>query len=394
MQNSYRAWSAVSTSSSGRDYASYHYAVKSAWNNDSPYDLEKLDQLARIEGTRQTVHPFFYPPPALLTIWWIQPFSLAMGYKLFYWFNQFCLFLSLWNLKKWLKTSWMELGGITIALTPIFDSMKMGQLNLFIVLLLILMMRYRSGWALSVAAMSKMAPALLFFQALMLRQWKMLWTCIVGCLLLSLLSLLFVDFSTQWYFYSKILPSFSSGEYHGLSIPISLPANHSIPDLCNQLYPSHDPKVLSIKAAKLSKLINVSVLLILLYASKKWSCSDSDKFLNAAMICLMLLFPVYCYEHHLALLLVPVTIMFHGLKQNKHITNKQRTIVWMTVFFGGMPLFALRAIQRILPDVFSWPLQESKFFFIVWICALCLWLARGCYLDNIACNSLCSEGDR
>ena len=133
MQNSYRAWNAVSTSLSGRDYASYHYAIQTAWNNDSPYELEQLNQRARIEGTRKTVHPFFYPPPALLSIWWIQPFSLTMGYQLFYWFNQLCLFLSLWNLRQWLKISWLALGGITVALSPIFDSMKMGQLNLFIV---------------------------------------------------------------------------------------------------------------------------------------------------------------------------------------------------------------------------------------------------------------------
>ena len=61
-------YQATVNSRSGRDYASYHYAVKATHNNDSPYTVEDLNQLAKEEGTRKSVHPFFYPPPAILSV--------------------------------------------------------------------------------------------------------------------------------------------------------------------------------------------------------------------------------------------------------------------------------------------------------------------------------------
>ena len=38
-------------------------------------------------------------------------------------------------------------------------------------------------------------------------------------------------------FYTQILPTFLDGSYHGLKVPIGIPANHSIPDLFNQYAP-------------------------------------------------------------------------------------------------------------------------------------------------------------
>src|SRR6056300_1058504 len=46
-------------SRSGRDYASYHYAVQAVEQGKSPYRTENLDRLAQAEGTRKQVHPFF-----------------------------------------------------------------------------------------------------------------------------------------------------------------------------------------------------------------------------------------------------------------------------------------------------------------------------------------------
>ena len=86
---------ATINSRSGRDYASYHYAVKATQNNDSPYDVEVLNQLAKSEGTRKSVHPFFYPPPAMLSVFWVQPLTLSQGVQAFFWFNQFCLLSTL-----------------------------------------------------------------------------------------------------------------------------------------------------------------------------------------------------------------------------------------------------------------------------------------------------------
>ena len=52
-------YQATMNSRSGRDYASYHYAVKATHNNASPYTVESLNKLAREEATRKSVHPSF-----------------------------------------------------------------------------------------------------------------------------------------------------------------------------------------------------------------------------------------------------------------------------------------------------------------------------------------------
>ena len=78
---------ATVSSRSGRDYASYHYAVKATQNNESPYDVEVLNKLANADGTRRSVHPFFYPPPAVLSVFWVRPLTLMQGAKAFWVFS-------------------------------------------------------------------------------------------------------------------------------------------------------------------------------------------------------------------------------------------------------------------------------------------------------------------
>ena len=156
-------YQATVNSRSGRDYASYHYAVKAAYNNDSPYSVEELNILAREEGTRKEVHPFFYPPPAILSVVWLQPFSLKQGSIAFFWFNQFCLLGTLLILYRWRRVAWSTLFATSLLLWPVIDTMKMGQINLFVGLMIVLSLQYRSGLALATAAMTKMSPALIFF---------------------------------------------------------------------------------------------------------------------------------------------------------------------------------------------------------------------------------------
>ena len=62
--------------------------------------------------------------------------------------------------------------------------------------------------------MSKMSPAFnIFFQALIMREKKLVLHCALGVLTLCLISLLVVPFSQQLYFYQTVLPGFASGNY-------------------------------------------------------------------------------------------------------------------------------------------------------------------------------------
>ena len=87
----FHAWPSyqrVSSGKHGRDYATFHYAVKAAGSGTFPYKTSELSKLAKKEKTRRRVHPFFYPPPALMVFGWSFPLTLQQGYILFFVINQ------------------------------------------------------------------------------------------------------------------------------------------------------------------------------------------------------------------------------------------------------------------------------------------------------------------
>ena len=192
----------------------------------------------------------------------------------------------------------------SLLLWPVIDTMKMGQINLFVGLMMLVALRNRSGIALAVASMTKMSPALIFFGWLTDKQWRTAGVCALTCIGLSALVLPWVPIHEQVRFYIEILPEFSTGAYHGLKVPINIPANHSIPDLYNQLFPSHSATVLSNFAKRMSGLTSGVIFVSILLWMRRLTVSESKLFALMSLIPLMLIMPVYCYEHHLALLLV------------------------------------------------------------------------------------------
>lgn len=361
-------WNAVVKSKGARDYASYHYAVQAAWEGANPYQTENLHRKAREEHTRRSVHPFFYPPPSLISMLWAKPFSLHMGYRLFFWLNQLLLLGSFWQIHKWLRTPIWFLAFLALAFTPLADSMKMGQLNLWILCLISFGLARNSGAIIGYAAMSKMSPALLFFQWIAQRNWRPVLICALSVPIFSILALPVVGVEAQKQFYFEILPQFSSGEYHGLRIPVDLAANHSIPDLFNQVWPAESRHSLSTTAKNYASITNMSLLGALLFISARWRTQEARQYLQGAMICLFLIFPVYCYEHHLALMVIPIVLSYRFIFKG---SRSLKICFGISLFFISWPLFMLRAVQRWVPSM-NWLLQESKFIAIVSFAVLCI----------------------
>ena len=361
-------WDAVLRSKGARDYATYHYALKTSWEGDNPYRTKNLNKRAQKEGFRRTVHPYFYPPPSLLPVIWTKPLSLMSGYRIFFWLNQFLFILTLYNIWRWLRTPVWFLGLLAVSFTPVADTLKMGQANIFILWLLSIVLSRSSGGALALAAMTKMAPALLFFQWCCQKKWMAIRNCLFGILGLSTIACSLISIEDQWFFYTVVLPQFSSGAYHGLSIPINLPANHSIPDLYNQLWPGESQHKLSVTASFVTSVTNGLLLAIVLICSFLWKNKSSQRFLQGGMICLMLIFPVYCYEHHLALLVLPFVILWDELRRQKY-PYIATALFFVMYALAAWPLFMLRTVQKWIPSMF-WMLQESKFFAIT-ACLLC-----------------------
>ena len=326
-------------------------------SDKNPYITSELSKLSKTEKTRNSVHPFFYPPPALLWMGWSKDIDLSTSVRIFFWINQLLFATILFQLYRRLKLPPWFLGFALLTFSPVHNTIYMGQANLIVLLFLSLAILYRNGLSLSLAAMSKMSPALIFFQAAIMKQKRFVISCVLGVFSLSLISLFIVPLSHQIYFYDTVLPSFASGNYHELRVPIDIPANHSIPNIFHQVWPGKQG--LSDAAKWASSFVNISGLAAILLFSRRYR---SDRIgCMAMMVVWLTIFPAYTYEHHLSLLLFPFAVCLKNviLTQNIHCF----VLLFVAYFWAALPLNWLKAIQRsIESELFHWLLQESKFF--------------------------------
>ncbi len=366
------SWKAVSRSDSARDYATYHYAVQQAWEGGDPYETRGLSKRARDEGTRKSVHPYFYPPPFLAGMLWAVPLDLKTAYQGSFWINQVSLLGLGFVFWRWLRAPWLLLAFLLATFSPIPDSAKMGQANLVVLLLASLGLWRSNGWLLSAAAMAKMSPALYLVQFALRRSWKVVGTAVAGAVLSSVAVLWLVPFDTQWTFYTEILPGFSKGDYHGLRVPITLPANHSVADLYNQLF---GPGKFSLPpaAALATSLTNLALLAGVAWLGRHRRDTLGEAGLAGALTVLLTIAPVYTYEHHLVLLVLPFAVVGTAWLQGR-LPRWGLAVLLPTYALVAQPLGALRQLQKQAPEELSWFFQESKFFGELGLLALCLWV--------------------
>lgn len=369
------AWRAVSASDSGRDFATYHYAAQVAAQGDDPYRVDALSAAARAEGTRRSVHPYFYPPPFLLSMLWTLPLSMPAAYKLFFWINQAFLAATLAVLRRWSGASWPVLLAVAATLTPLGDATKMGQANHAVMFVFALALWRSSGAWLSIAAMAKMSPALFLAWWGARLRWRPVLAAVLGAIGLSVLALPLVDLPTQVRFYTEILPGFSSGEYHGLKVPITLPANHSIPDLYNQLWPGPSAHRLSEAAQRAASLTSLGLLGLIVAFGWRERDRLGEAGIAGALTVLMVITPVYTYEHHFAFLLIPAVALAAAWEAGR-LSRPAAALAAIAYFFAAWPLYVLRPLQKASPEALSWFFQESKFAGALGLALLCLWIAR------------------
>ncbi|MEC7987239.1 MAG: glycosyltransferase family 87 protein [Myxococcota bacterium] len=370
----------------GRDYATFHYAVKALKFGQYPYKTEELSKLARKEGTRRNVHPFFYPPPSLLAFGWSLPLTLQQGYLALFVLNHLCVFGLFWLFMRNLSLEPLLLGVLFVGFSPLLDCIVMGQVNIGILLLISVAIFQRRGSFLSAAAMIKMSPAILLIPFGIWKKWTFVLTAISFSIIFSIFSLPIMVVEEQITFYREVLPQFSSGSYSGLRVPINLPSNHSIPDIWNQLWPGENQRKLSSNAQQYSFLTTFFLLGVLSYFSWKGKRQESKMYMLGAFISLMVLTPVYTYEHHLVFMLLPIVLVAQRWKSFPFFG---RAILLVGYFFIAWPLSWLRDAQEFFPQL-HWIIQESKFLSSVLIGMLCIY----CSLESAKCNSAFSSAER
>ena len=375
------AWQAVREVQSGRDYATFHYAVIEAvgpgrGQRGDPYDTAALGTWSKAEGTRPTVHPYFYPPPFLLGMLWVTPpgrppLSLEAGTALWFIGNQLLVLPLFWAFWRWFRARPLLLAVLLATFSPLPDTLKMGQANLPVLLLAVLGLWRGSGSLLGLASMAKMSPALYLVGALAQRRWRWIGGAVAAAVLSSLVALPLVPFDRQVAFYTQILPGFSTGNYHGLTVPITLPANHSIPDLFNQLWPGPDNHTLSGAARLASQALSLGLLggLAVLARTRRDPLGQANLF--GAFTALLLIAPVYTYEHHLVMMLLPLAALGQAWLLGR--LPRWSLVLWLPAYgLMAWPLRWLREVQDWLPPA-DWLLQESKFFAVVVVALGCAW---------------------
>jgi hypothetical protein len=362
------AWERVVESPSGRDFASYYYAVQVAADGGDPYDTDRMEAMARAEHTRGSVHPYFYPPPFLLTMAWALPLPLANAYVGMLVVNELLLAATVVLCLTGFGVAPWAVALLLATYSPIPDNAWMGQANLLALVpaLLGLAMAPRrpilGGVLVGVAGMLKMSPALFLLYWALKGKWRPVVAAVVTAIALSVATLPLVGLDAQLRFYTEILPGFSSGDYHGLTVPITLPANHSIPDLFNQLWPGPTKFRLSDAAQTGTLVATLAALALWAFRFRGPATEDPDPAAIGALSVLMVVLPVYTYEHHLVFLLPALAIA---------ATLRPGPAVLIVGFFLAWPLDWLRGAQKAVP-VLAPLLKESKFLAEVGLFALLL----------------------
>jgi hypothetical protein len=328
-------WTQAANERQGRDYASYHYALEVARAGGDPYDTRALERASK--GVRRTVNPYFYPPPFLLALAWIPPGTpLDVAYRWWFWLDEAALVAAVAALAIW----WRALGptvGVTLAaavaaLTAIPNNHVMGQANLLVLALALGGLASAApldgrapgrgreivgGVALGLACMFKMAPALLVAWLVLRRRPVAVAAACATAVVSSVLALPLVDASTQLRFYTEVLPGFSTGDYNGLTVDPSLFGNHSVPNWWDGALPKPG-NGLSTGARWLSRLTALGLVGGLAYAFRRPAPDPLGVASQAsAVMVVMLLVPVYTYEHHVVWAIPAVVVSAIGLARGR-----------------------------------------------------------------------------
>ncbi len=376
-----------------RDFASFYYAVHAAADGADPYDDATLERLAREDGTRASVHPFFYPPPFLLAFAWVLPLSLRTAFRVWFVADHLFLLAVLLALWRWhpRPASAVFLAVAAVTFSPVADNDWMGQVNLFVLALVVVGLlaveRKRDvfgGVLLGTACLCKMSPALLVAWWLLHRRWRAVATAVVTGFVLSILSLPLVNLDLQREFYTEILPGFGAGRYHALTVPIALPTNHSIASLLHEVFPG-TRTALSSTARLLSQVIALGLLGGTAWLFRRRPPDSLAALCQAGtVVVLLLVLPVYTYEHHMVWMLVPYAAAFAAAAEGR-LGRAALVALVLAYAVQALPLDWLKATYRHLDglgparDPVYYALREAKFVAALWAGTAAAIAARRAY---------------
>jgi len=362
-------WSRAQGRSDGLDFASYYYAVGVAKDGRDPYRKRQL-KLAAVadinprtgKSFRKAVHPFFYPPPFVLVTAWVDGLDMITAYRLWFWLDELFTILCGLVLWRWWRPMGPALPVVIAAsiavLTAIPNNHFMGQANIPVLFLVLFGLWQEEegrptlgGASVGLACMLKMSPALFVAWWLLRWRWRAVVAAVITALFLTLMSLLIVQPEYQIRFYLRVLPMFANGNYNGLSVPIDMFGNHSLPNLLHQFLPGGTAHRLGRLTGEVSRVLS---LCMVAGVGTAWWWDTEDRFREWAQLAsvgvLLLMIPVYTYEHHVVWALPAVVLCVMAAIERTRLSDWASALMVAAVFVWAFELAMLKPVWQWLLD--------------------------------------------
>ena len=378
----------------GRDYATYHYAVRVALDGGDPYDTAQLNDAAEIDGWRgRPVHPLLYPPASLLGVVWAAGLPLPQAATVFRLLGELGLLLGLLSIVRW----WAPLGWTRVLallaaslalMSGVAYGVHLGQANAHVWGLTLAGLALADddrparqavgGGLVAMAILGKLAPAAFLGVWVLERRWTALGSAVGVTVVGGVLSWFVVGGPGQAHFFAEVLPSLSSGAYNGLTIRIGLLGNHSIPALLDHLFPG-DGQTLGppARAGAFGVTIALGVVLAAVFRAPAADRTAMAGRVGAVGVALLLV-PVYTFEHHL-LWAIPGLVACGAAARNGRLPLGATLAVGVSAAVLCAPIVPLRRLHGWMESFGAGPallVEELKLGALLVVFGACAWLGR------------------
>jgi hypothetical protein len=311
------AWKHAALDIGRSDFTSYFCANLAIRGGENPYLRENV---VSVLPACHKAAPFFYAPPFLIPMTWmnLSGDDIRGAREIWYCINVGALAILAWVLKKWARSSWFWVLSVFALFTPFDSCFFQEQVDIVVLCLVMAALWKESGVSLAMAVLSKLSPLLLVVPLVVLRKWRLLLSAAAWMGVLSLVSLAFVPWQHQAYFYGVVLPDFLRG-FPGLEFDMSHITSHSIARPLAAIWPSGVPGRLSTPASLGHVIVAAALAALLTWWSVKGRAieSEGNKPLIGAWLVLMTISPTIVWEHHLVFLLPPIMLVVQAILERR-----------------------------------------------------------------------------
>lgn len=315
----FKAWPQAQASGSANDFATYYWAVQVAVEGGDPYDAAELRAAAAESGFHGYINPYLYPPPFLWLLLWTRPLEILVAYRIWFWANSLFLLAAVSALWLWIPGPRMAfaLGASLPLVAAITDNQVMGQANMLVLAMTLwaAVLAHRGharlgGVLLGAGLVMKPVPLALLLLWTLRGRWVSIGFALLSAVTLLVIASFAFGMGIQGgvaHYAGEVMPSLFYADYNGLEMTIGGFANHSIANLWARAFPFGDPRRLSDTARIGVILSNVGLIASIMIALRRPPADQvSCLAALAAVLCAVLVTPLFTFEHHLVFVLPAV----------------------------------------------------------------------------------------